>query len=61
MSLLFRNDVIGDLSTCSKFSLSFHEAIEHCNVDVQFGSFDASVVEIEKQDLKVFLDAVCQL
>ena len=46
---------------CSKFSLSFHDAIDYCKVDVQFGSFDASVVEIEKQDLKAFLDAVCEL
>jgi hypothetical protein len=45
----------------SNFSLAFHEAIIKWSLDTQFGSFDASVVEINKNDLKVFLETVCGL
>jgi len=45
----------------SQFSLAFYDAIDKYSLDIQFGSFDASIVEINKKDLKVFLETVCGL
>ena len=42
----------------SQFSQAFLEAQEKSNADIQYGSFDLSVMEIDQKDLRTFLDAL---
>ncbi|KAI0093556.1 CDC45-like protein [Irpex rosettiformis] len=44
----------------NEFGLAFIEAKERCNARTRHGSFDASVIEIYKNDLKVFLETLCE-
>ncbi len=44
----------------SEFSLSFLFAKERCNARTRHGSFDTSVLEINKDDLKLFLETLCE-
>lgn len=44
----------------SEFAIAFLEAKERCNARVRHGSFDTSVLEIDQQDLKLFLDALSE-
>ncbi|PBK87573.1 CDC45-like protein [Armillaria gallica] len=44
----------------NEFSLSFLFAKERCNARTRHGSFDTSVLEINKDDLKLFLETLCE-
>ena len=43
----------------SEFGLAFLDAKERCNARTRHGTFDTSVLEINKDDLKVFLETMC--
>jgi cell division control protein 45 len=43
----------------SPFGLAFLEAKERCNARARHGSFDTSVLEVNKDDLNIFLQALC--
>ncbi|KAI0687122.1 CDC45-like protein [Cytidiella melzeri] len=44
----------------NEFGLAFLDAKEKCNARTRHGSFDTSVIEINKDDLKVFLETMCE-
>jgi cell division control protein 45 len=44
----------------SQFSQAFLEAQRKSNADIQYGSFDLSIMEIDQKDLRTFLDALCE-
>lgn len=44
----------------SEFGLAFLDAKERCNARTRHGTFDTSVLEINKEDLKVFLETLCE-
>lgn len=44
----------------SEFGLAFLDAKERCNARTRHGSFDTSVLEINQEDLKVFLETLCE-
>ncbi|KAI0341751.1 CDC45-like protein [Trametopsis cervina] len=44
----------------NEFGLAFLDAKERCNARMRHGSFDTSVIEINKDDLKVFLETMCE-
>ncbi|TFY59472.1 hypothetical protein EVJ58_g5762 [Rhodofomes roseus] len=44
----------------NEFGLAFLDARERCNARTRHGSFDTSVLEIQKDDLKVFLETLCE-
>lgn len=57
------------LSTCfrlidwlrsSHFALAFINAGNQSRADVQYGTFDSSIVEVPREDLDTFLHALCQ-
>ena len=53
---------VGSISywVCSEFGLAFLDAKERCNARTRHGTFDTSVLEINKDDLKVFLETLCE-
>ncbi|KAK7693669.1 hypothetical protein QCA50_003239 [Cerrena zonata] len=44
----------------NEFGLAFLDAKERCNARTRHGSFDTSVIEINKDDLKVFLETLVE-
>ncbi|KAH9901089.1 CDC45-like protein [Cubamyces lactineus] len=44
----------------NEFGLAFLDAKERCNARTRHGTFDTSVLEINKDDLKVFLQTLCE-
>ncbi|KAG6813312.1 hypothetical protein H0H92_012125 [Tricholoma furcatifolium] len=48
------------MSFHSDFSRTFMQAKNACHIEAQHTSFDVSVLEIPKQDLKIFLEALCE-
>ncbi|KAL6305383.1 CDC45 family [Sparassis latifolia] len=44
----------------NEFGLAFLDAKDRCNARTRHGSFDTSVLEINKDDLKVFLETLCE-
>ena len=48
------------LTRYSEFGLAFLDAKERCNARTRHGSFDTSVIEIDKDDLKTFLGTMCE-
>ncbi|KAF8184867.1 CDC45 family [Mycena galopus ATCC 62051] len=44
----------------NEFGLAFLDAKERCNARTRHGSFDTSVLEINQEDLKVFLETLCE-
>jgi len=48
------------LHCLSKFGLAFLHAKWTCKTVTRHSSFDASVLEIEQKDLKMFLSALCE-
>ncbi|KAL4253840.1 CDC45 family protein [Abortiporus biennis] len=44
----------------NEFGLAFLDAKERCNARTRHGTFDTSVIEINKDDLKVFLETLCE-
>jgi cell division control protein 45 len=44
----------------SEFGLAFLDAKERCNARTRYSSFDTSVLEINKADLMIFLEALCE-
>ena len=44
----------------SEFGLAFLDAKERCNARTRHGTFDTSVLEINKDDLRVFLETLCE-
>ncbi|EIN07749.1 CDC45-like protein [Punctularia strigosozonata HHB-11173 SS5] len=44
----------------NEFGLAFLDAKERCNARTRHGSFDTSILEINKADLNVFLEALCE-
>ncbi|KZT11286.1 CDC45-like protein [Laetiporus sulphureus 93-53] len=44
----------------NEFGLAFLDAKERCNARTRHGSFDTSILEINKDDLKVFLETLCE-
>ena len=44
----------------SEFGLAFMDAKTRCNARARHGSFDLSVLEIDKEDLKMFLETLCE-
>ena len=49
-----------DCFVSSEFGLAFLDAKERCNARTRHGSFDTSVIEINKDDLPVFLETLCE-
>ncbi len=49
-----------NLFVCSEFGLAFLDAKERCNARTRHGSFDTSVIEINKADLNIFLETMCE-
>jgi len=45
----------------SEFGLAFIEAKQRCNARSRHSTFDASVLEIEQEDLKLFLETLCEV
>ena len=43
----------------SEFGLAFLNAKEKCNARTRHGSFDTSVIEINPDDLRIFLETLC--
>jgi hypothetical protein len=43
----------------SKFGLAFLEAKERSNARTRHGSFNTSVIEVNKADLTMFLQSLC--
>ncbi|KAH8829515.1 CDC45-like protein [Flagelloscypha sp. PMI_526] len=43
----------------NEFGLAFLDAKQKCNAKTRHSTFDTSILEIEKEDLKMFLDALC--
>jgi len=44
----------------NEFGLAFLDAKERCNARTRHGSFDTSVLEINKDDLSIFLETLCE-
>ncbi|THG99216.1 hypothetical protein EW026_g3104 [Hermanssonia centrifuga] len=44
----------------NEFGLAFLDAKERCNARTRHGSFDTSVIEINKADLNIFLETMCE-
>ncbi|KAF7295344.1 Cell division control protein 45 [Mycena indigotica] len=44
----------------NEFGLAFLDAKERCNARTRHGSFDTSVLEINQDDLKTFLETLCE-
>jgi len=44
----------------NEFGLAFMDAKERCNARTRHGTFDTNVLEINKDDLKVFLETLCE-
>ncbi|EPT06085.1 hypothetical protein FOMPIDRAFT_1154831 [Fomitopsis schrenkii] len=44
----------------NEFGLAFMDAKARCNARARHGSFDLSVLEIDKEDLKMFLETLCE-
>ncbi|KAF8894481.1 CDC45 family [Infundibulicybe gibba] len=44
----------------NEFGLAFLDARDRCNAQTRHGSFDTSVLEINQNDLKNFLEALCE-
>ncbi|KAI0807423.1 CDC45-like protein [Fomes fomentarius] len=44
----------------NEFGLAFLDAKERCNARTRHGTFDTSVLEINKEDLKIFLETLCE-
>ncbi|KAF7359316.1 Cell division control protein 45 [Mycena sanguinolenta] len=44
----------------NEFGLAFLDAKERCNARTRHSSFDTSVLEINQEDLKVFLETLCE-
>ncbi|KAI0748281.1 CDC45-like protein [Daedaleopsis nitida] len=44
----------------NEFGLAFLDAKDRCNARTRHGTFDTSVLEINKDDLKVFLETLCE-
>nr|GAT59629.1 cell division control protein 45 [Mycena chlorophos] len=44
----------------NEFGLAFLDAKERCNARTRHGSFDTSVLEINQEDLKIFLETLCE-
>jgi len=51
---------LGDV-TKNEFGLAFINAKERCNARSSHNSFNTSVLEIDHDDLKVFLEALCEV
>jgi cell division control protein 45 len=51
---------VSNQPVCSEFGLAFLDAKERCNARTRHGSFDTSVIEINKDDLQVFLETLCE-
>lgn len=48
------------LTSCtSQFGLAFLDAKAKCNARTRHGSFDTSVIEINQDDLNIFLQTLC--
>ncbi|KAG2158166.1 CDC45 family [Suillus bovinus] len=45
----------------NEFGLAFIEAKQRCNARSRHSTFDASVLEIEQEDLKLFLETLCEV
>lgn len=45
----------------SEFGLAFINAKDRCNARSSHNSFNASVLEIDQEDLKVFLETLCDV
>ncbi|EGN96057.1 hypothetical protein SERLA73DRAFT_112122 [Serpula lacrymans var. lacrymans S7.3] len=45
----------------NEFGLAFLDAKERCNARTRHGSFDTSVLEINQEDLKLFLETLCEV
>lgn len=57
----YPNKTIPHWSLSSRFATTFVQAVESCDVNISYSSFDCSIVEIDQKDLKKFLDKVCEL
>ncbi|KAI9569534.1 CDC45 family [Boletus coccyginus] len=51
---------LGDV-TKNEFGLAFINAKERCNARSSHNSFNTSILEIDQNDLKVFLEALCEV
>jgi len=51
---------MGDV-TKNEFGLAFINAKERCNARSSHNSFNTSILEIDQEDLKVFLEALCEV
>ncbi|KAG9318325.1 CDC45 family [Chiua virens] len=51
---------LGDV-TKNEFGLAFINAKERCNARSSYNSFNTSILEIDQEDLKVFLEALCEV
>ncbi|KAH0830455.1 CDC45 family [Lanmaoa asiatica] len=51
---------LGDV-TKNEFGLAFINAKERCNARSSHNSFNTSILEIDQDDLKVFLEALCEV
>lgn len=45
----------------SEFGLAFINAKDRCNARSSHNSFNTSVLEIDQEDLKIFLEALCEI
>lgn len=55
-----RFHLISDIIPLSQFGLAFLDAKERCNARTRHSSFDTSVLEINKDDLNIFLETLCE-
>lgn len=44
----------------SEFGLAFLDAKERCSARTRHGTFDTNVLEINKEDLELFLQTLCE-
>ena len=51
---------MSDTILLSEFGLAFLDAKERCNARTRHSSFDTSVLEINKDDLNIFLETLCE-
>ena len=51
---------MSDTMFLSEFGLAFLDAKERCNARTRHSSFDTSVLEINKDDLNIFLETLCE-
>lgn len=53
-------DGVSFVAANSEFGLAFLDAKERCNARTRHGTFETSVIEIAKDDLKVFIETLCE-